>query len=586
MKIRFCFSLIVFVFSIINGFSQELRFEELESITPESESYKEYLEKSRKLFSYSSYKAKDGTIFTAGSRFRINSPFQGAKYFEDIFYINLFTAQTLQKKYSGMVAELKKITIGRNPQKKKFSAIFQIELVTGEFEFKTYINFESALERNEIEILASDNDNATRAVDNLGISRSKNVKLFTPTGIGTLSSKVKYLDVDQVYPFSEGFAIVKKGTAEGVINQNGEMVVPFNKWQFVGFNKSYGTVTEGFKNGHCVVKAIGTTELYGMINSKGVVIIPCENTIVFPFDDFGLAVVIKDENYYFVNDNNEKFLVSEAFLVKSNQVINESGGMEALFGGPATLDFLRKKGMVDRTFTKNGISIGRSKDGGFAVFDKNGVVKTKNRFKNARHFYEGLAAVCNQNEFGEDKWGFIDEAGDLVIPLIFSNPPGDFSEGLAFVTPVDKSDFHYAYIDKKGEVALKIKMNLRGSNKNFTLASTRFQSGYAFLPYDEELRGFVLINEFGKSQSEILNNSIGSEGHLWKPDLELTNGQLLSQGGLLNLLTGLFIPRNSFSSLTAFDPISELAMASKEGISGYIDTTGQFVIVISKKSKW
>lgn len=153
---RFYFLLITFFCGIINGFSQELRFEELESITPKTANYKEYLEKSEKMYSYSSYRAKDGTIFRAGSKFKLNVPFKGAKYFDDIFYIDdLFRALTLQKRYSGGVTELKKISIGRNPRKKKFSAIFEIKLVTGEFEYKTYINFESALENKEIEILPS-----------------------------------------------------------------------------------------------------------------------------------------------------------------------------------------------------------------------------------------------------------------------------------------------------------------------------------------------------------------------------------------------------------------------------------------------
>jgi hypothetical protein len=85
MRVRFYFLFITVFCAIINGFSQELSFEELEVITPESANYKEYLGKSRKMYSYSSYKAKDGTIFKAGSRFKLNAPYQGAEYFEDIF---------------------------------------------------------------------------------------------------------------------------------------------------------------------------------------------------------------------------------------------------------------------------------------------------------------------------------------------------------------------------------------------------------------------------------------------------------------------------------------------------------------------
>lgn len=87
----------------------------------------------------------------------------------------------------------------------------------------------------------------------------------------------------------------------------------------------------------------------------------------------------------------------------------------------------------------------------WGFFDKNGKVIARGKYAKVHDFQDGLAAV-KMPEDGENpnKWGFIDKTGQMVIPAMFSNEPGDFSEGLAVV---QKSNGLKVYINKQGEVA-------------------------------------------------------------------------------------------------------------------------------------
>jgi serine/threonine protein kinase len=68
-------------------------------------------------------------------------------------------------------------------------------------------------------------------------------------------------------------------------------------------------------------------------------------------------------------------------------------------------------------------------------------------YQEVRAFSEGLAAVKK-----DDKWGFIDNAGNVVVPFTYDYAY-PFSEGLAIVSNGDKSGF----IDKNGNEVISLK---------------------------------------------------------------------------------------------------------------------------------
>lgn len=90
----------------------------------------------------------------------------------------------------------------------------------------------------------------------------------------------------------------------------------------------------------------------------------------------------------------------------------------------------------------------------YGYSDAKGVIVIKPQFDRAMNFSEGMAAVMFKEGYNE-KWGFIDLSGKLVVAATYRLQPGRFSEGLAPVKiGTDRSDFVMNYIDKTGKRAM------------------------------------------------------------------------------------------------------------------------------------
>lgn len=96
---------------------------------------------------------------------------------------------------------------------------------------------------------------------------------------------------------------------------------------------------------------------------------------------------------------------------------------------------------------------------------------------NALPFSEGLAPVCK-----DDKWGFIDKTGKVVIDYQF-DAAASFSDGMALVAKNDKTGF----IDKTGNIVIDCKYDDAGEEG--------FQNGVARVYLDKE---WGVINKEGK----------------------------------------------------------------------------------------
>ena len=75
------------------------------------------------------------------------------------------------------------------------------------------------------------------------------------------------------------------------------------------------------------------------------------------------------------------------------------------------------------------------------------ILKARSNYDEIGVYVEGLAKVER-----DDKWGFIDERGSEVIPLIYESA-SDFSEDLALV----ELDNNYGFINKSGQIVIPIK---------------------------------------------------------------------------------------------------------------------------------
>ncbi|MBT2161606.1 WG repeat-containing protein [Zobellia barbeyronii] len=106
-------------------------------------------------------------------------------------------------------------------------------------------------------------------------------------------------ELDQIEPFSEGLAAVKKGSQWGFIDEDGQLVIGFRGdlvWNKTPNTNNFGI--EGiespkFKDGLCAVKTIKEDGIarYGFMDKKGNIVVPTDFLNVSQFSD-GVAVGI------------------------------------------------------------------------------------------------------------------------------------------------------------------------------------------------------------------------------------------------------------------------------------------------------
>ncbi|WP_297693808.1 WG repeat-containing protein [uncultured Eudoraea sp.] len=148
--------------------------------------------------------------------------------------------------------------------------------------------------------------------------------------------------IDEIAPFSEGLAAIRKGNEWGFINKEGQLVIEFrddlvwNKLANTSINDVSGIRFPQFKNGRCMIKKIMEEEeivTYGFINPEGKVIIEPEYLNLTEFNE-GYAVgilVTKDfrgKNNFQLNIYDYKF--SEVLLDTKGDImllINKRDGI-------------------------------------------------------------------------------------------------------------------------------------------------------------------------------------------------------------------------------------------------------------------
>lgn len=228
------------------------------------------------------------------------------------------------------------------------------------------------------------------------------------------------------------------------------------------------------------------------------------------------------------------------------------------------------------------------------------------QYYQADAFSDGMAVVGNADAFGQMKYGYINEQGKLVIPLTFSVKPGRFACGYAKVYPRDKSDFEYAFINKKGEIVFKqthADVKKYGNFPDFYSYGLSMNGSY-FLTTDFKIISKAdFFTSFGIPAESWLASGIPYQVEGEKdPKLYFTTRYgiepIFHQGGLIGFinLASKKVVMPSFSRIGRFDPVSHLAYAEivvgkdNNGQAvmrrGYVNEHGEFVIVQGSGSKW
>ena len=189
------------------------------------------------------------------------------------------------------------------------------------------------------------------------------------TSLSFLSTAQVLTEVDEIAPFQEGLAGIKKGNSWGFINDTGALTI--------GYRKDIVVPPNGvpvFSDGYCLVQEVrdGIT-FYGYINTKGEKVIPADYLAATPFEN-GYARVIKyyKEDTGLINTlgkNIVDYSYNELLINAKNETIQH-------LRGPYNLLFDKQKLKQDpptvlSTFISDNLIAVREKDNTYTVYKLN-----------------------------------------------------------------------------------------------------------------------------------------------------------------------------------------------------------------------
>jgi len=211
----------------------------------------------------------------------------------------------------------------------------------------------------------------------------------------------------------------------GFIDKTGKVVVEPRYDSIDEFNDGYVAVFQGSK--------MGFIDLTGNL-----VIEPQFEALVFGFDD-GYAIVEKD-NVIFLIDTTGEIMHSTIEKPEDFLTDEENSYFEEKWG------FLENSEIHDIGTFNDGLAPYQDEDRKYGYIKKNGEIIVDPIYDKAASFSEGLAVVTK-----DDKAGFIDTTGKIVIPLQFKDEVGEFKNGMAKIEIEDR----YGFIDRTGNFRIK-----------------------------------------------------------------------------------------------------------------------------------
>lgn len=248
--------------------------------------------------------------------------------------------------------------------------------------------------------------------------------------ISTFSLGQKKIYVDVISDFNNGYAIVRKGNVTTFIDNNGDELKIDNINLILTEN---GSPIGMQKNGLFVNterKGISLNGEDGIKNIKGDYIIKPKYRITLLNDYFILKDIsdFKNIRYDILDEKcNSIFKIKGSFRNKTPII-------------PLTNDIVAVSNNDTYPYRYKLVFISDGNETDFVYGDFG---KTKNGFIKASKYIESD---------GKFKWGFLNKEGKKVIDFIYTNPPGDFENGLAVVKNVEGK---FGYINNKNEIVIK-----------------------------------------------------------------------------------------------------------------------------------
>ncbi len=359
-------------------------------------------------------------------------------------------------------------------------------------------------------------------------------------------AKAKIVIADIFGDFHEGLCAVKKGDKWGFIDTAGNQVIDF-VLDFYNINYEYPF----FSSGLCMLNYSNKGyKALRYIDKKGKDVINNPNYIDgTPFVD----------GYAMVNTKTRKFIYIDTKGIPIYPGI--SGNQETFVSIKQVRPF--RDGLA--AYYDFGKRL-------YGFIDRKGMIKILPQFTEAENFSEGLAAVQKKTSTNEMKWGFIDKTGKVVIDYIFSNKPGNVSDGMILVTSADNLK---GYMNTGGQLVIDTKFAdafpfYQGMafvlewSKNYPIVIDKSGDKIRDLP----------VKEFGLIAPPDNGIMVYSEGYGYscgsiKPDgTPVLKGYVNNVGIIYKMLK----PFNSGLSHC-------IAPIDKKWIEGFINYSGDFVIV-------
>ncbi len=258
------------------------------------------------------------------------------------------------------------------------------------------------------------------------------------------------------YSFFDGYASVMQEEDWGVINTQGEMVIE---------PKFAGPLV--FHNGLAKIKLErGLFSTYGFINPKGDTVIYPQYEKLSDFSD-GVCMASKEGGKYgYLNTKGEWVIQPNMELGALFKINGEYDFSDKDFSnGLIAISKDEKYGLMDKTGAmvlgfkfdfigkySEGLAPAK-KDSLYGYIDIKGNWVIKPKYNGAEAFHNGLAAV-SKGPYLEEKWGFVDHSGKVIIPLtIYGNydpyKPMEFFKGV--VACYYEKDV-FGYVNREGKV--------------------------------------------------------------------------------------------------------------------------------------
>jgi len=205
---------------------------------------------------------------------------------------------------------------------------------------------------------------------------------------------------EDVLPFSEGYAAVKKGNKWGYINRNGKLMIDHK------FDAAFH-----FDRGYASVKA---DSLWGYIDKKGIFIInPISESSIFFENDSSLSVYERKGKVGFIDINGKiriepKYVYSSGFSDGLAEVSNSRQSVFINLKGDTIINdsFVHSFGFC------NGFAAVEMEGRIWKYIDKKGNDVFNKRWSHADNFRDGFAIVMI-----DDKYGAIDTTGKVIIEI-------------------------------------------------------------------------------------------------------------------------------------------------------------------------